>query len=99
MYAIFNDQSFNDTLTNDINSFEQLGPDLWGYTSKDGNVSCEKMGVMALGIKSLSLRVVSQQCFLNQSKEIIRFGFDAFLSALALGTNFCSSELFSSYIF
>ena len=27
MYAIFNDQSFNDTLTNDIASFEQLGPD------------------------------------------------------------------------
>ena len=26
MYAIFNDQSFNDTLTNDIVSFEQLGP-------------------------------------------------------------------------
>ena len=26
-FAIFNDQSFNDTLTNDINSFEQLGPD------------------------------------------------------------------------
>ena len=26
--AIFNDQSFNDTLTNDIVSFEQLGPGL-----------------------------------------------------------------------
>ena len=26
IYAIFNDQSFNDTLTNDIVSFEQLGP-------------------------------------------------------------------------
>ena len=26
LYAIFNDQSFNDTLTNDIVSFEQLGP-------------------------------------------------------------------------
>ena len=25
-YAIFNDQSFNDTLTNDIVSFEQQGP-------------------------------------------------------------------------
>ena len=28
VYAIFNDQSFNDTLTNDIVSFEQLGPGL-----------------------------------------------------------------------
>ena len=26
VYAIFNDQSFNDPLTNDIVSFEQLGP-------------------------------------------------------------------------
>ena len=26
IYAIFNDQSFNDTLTNDIVSFEQLSP-------------------------------------------------------------------------
>ena len=28
IYAIFSDQSFNDTLNNDIVSFEQLGPDL-----------------------------------------------------------------------
>ena len=27
IYAIFNDQSFNDTLTNGIVSFEQLGPE------------------------------------------------------------------------
>ena len=27
IYAIFNDKSFNDTLTNDMVSFEQLGPD------------------------------------------------------------------------
>ena len=27
MYSIFNDQSLNDTLTNNIVSFEQLGPD------------------------------------------------------------------------
>ena len=26
IYAIFSDQSFNDTLTNDVVSFEQLGP-------------------------------------------------------------------------
>ena len=29
VYAIFNDQSFNDTLTNEIVSFEQLGPVLF----------------------------------------------------------------------
>ena len=29
VYAIFNDQSFNDTLTNDTVSFEQLGPEVY----------------------------------------------------------------------
>ena len=29
IYAIFNDQSFNDTLTNDNVSFEQVGSDCW----------------------------------------------------------------------
>ena len=29
VYAIFNDPSFNDTLTNDILSFEQLGSELY----------------------------------------------------------------------
>ena len=28
VYAIFNEQSFNDMLSNDIVSFEQLGPDI-----------------------------------------------------------------------
>ena len=28
LYVIFNDQNFNDTLTNDIISFEQLGPEV-----------------------------------------------------------------------
>ena len=31
IHAIFNDQSFNDTLTNDIVSFEQLGPGNFTY--------------------------------------------------------------------
>ena len=35
IYAIFNDQNFNDTLTNDIVSFEQLGPGcLWPLLGK-----------------------------------------------------------------
>ena len=29
VYAIFNDQSFNNMLTNDIVSFEQLSPDFY----------------------------------------------------------------------
>ena len=37
LYAIFNDQSFNDALVNNIVSFEQLGPDLcpYSHTSED----------------------------------------------------------------
>ena len=31
VYAIFNNQSFNDTLTNGIVSFEQLGPGIILY--------------------------------------------------------------------
>ena len=33
-YAIFNYQSFKGTLTNDVISFEQLGPDVFSYFSK-----------------------------------------------------------------
>ena len=29
IYTIFDDQSFNHMLTNDIVSFEQLGPECW----------------------------------------------------------------------
>ena len=36
IYAIFNDQNFNDTLTNGIVSFEQLGPDFF-YIYKNSN--------------------------------------------------------------
>ena len=31
IYAIFNDQSFNDMLINDIVNFEQLDPELFRY--------------------------------------------------------------------
>ena len=31
IYAIFNDQSFKETLTNDIVSFEQLNPDIFFF--------------------------------------------------------------------
>ena len=45
IYAILNDQSFNDTLTNDFVSFEQLGPIEWTVMKQilrtmDGVMSC-----------------------------------------------------------
>ena len=35
IYAIFNDQSFNDTLTNNIVSFEQMGPEYFSQMSRN----------------------------------------------------------------
>ena len=32
VYALFDDQWFNDTLTNDVVSFEELGPDWTAFT-------------------------------------------------------------------
>ena len=39
VYAIFNDQSLNNTLTKDIVSFEQMGPDLDHIRFPDPQVS------------------------------------------------------------
>ena len=42
IYDIFNNQSFNGTLTNDIVSFEQLGP---GHFSTDEDVPFGNLGI------------------------------------------------------
>ena len=68
-YAIFNDQSFNDMLTNNIISFEQLGPGIYlSYFST-------KTYMWAL-IKSTCLRCFSneyrQQILLWRSKKNIK---------------------------
>ena len=39
MYFIFNDQSFNDSLTNDIVSFEQLSPGVFIAPDKAGTIN------------------------------------------------------------
>ena len=43
VYAIFNEQIFNDMLTNDIVSFEQLGPDIFYLYSS----TCKLLGYSA----------------------------------------------------
>ena len=35
LYAIFNDQNFNDTLIKDIVSFEQLGPGVIMHSTRE----------------------------------------------------------------
>ena len=65
VYAIINDQSFNDTLTNDIISFEQLGPDffyapaifnVWGGGGGWGGGWGWEGTVVVVHIRSASLR-------------------------------------------
>ena len=55
IYAIFNDQSFNDTLTNDIVSFEQLGHDLFNQLTYSGSVFLIYMRVTNIGQNLLVL--------------------------------------------
>ena len=38
VYAIVNDQSFNNTLTNEIVSFDQLGPGLHNTVKESGHI-------------------------------------------------------------
>ena len=47
LYAISNDQSFNDTLTSDIVIFEQLGPDcdVWSGSTLFANFSYKIMSL------------------------------------------------------
>ena len=58
IYAICNDQSLNDTLTNDIISFEQLGPEVFilyqDYTIMDLSTSkcTEEFKVLLWTLKS-----------------------------------------------
>ena len=51
IYAIFNNLSFNDTLTNDSVSFEQLGPELQTGSYKN-YILCEKSGTFSKCINS-----------------------------------------------
>ena len=67
VYAIFNDQSFNDTLTNNIASFEQLGPDQQGiyYLYIKGDWCTEKqMTKMTVKLASEPIHIkMSTQCY------------------------------------
>ena len=58
IYGIFNDQNFNGTLTNDIVSFEQLGPD------------CYLTGILAftaLWANSADNKIIHRNRFTNDS--------------------------------
>ena len=61
VYAIFNDQSFNNMLTNDIVSFEQLGLDHYGNCCKNLNRKI---------ILRLLLPILSNEA--NEKKQILQ---------------------------
>ena len=65
-YAIFNDQSFNDTLTNDIVSFEQLGPA--HLQAVKAQIKLQSL-LCSLGLCSLLL--YSTKCFCKKMKNPI----------------------------
>ena len=58
VYAIFNDQSFNDTLTNDIVSFEQLGPVVLGYAVFIWGISSEKFQ----NVQNAQIQIILYMC-------------------------------------
>ena len=57
LYAIFYEQSFNDTLTNDVVSFEQLGPDIFLISSRTYMVCVVIRSASPKGSNSFLLRV------------------------------------------
>ena len=68
MYAIFNDKSFNYTLTNDIVSFEQLGPECYLLFCSAGEglspisytgPSCSKHRSLTSSLRVISLTVLA----------------------------------------
>ena len=62
IYAIFNDQSFNDTLNNNIVHFEQLGPDFHFlcalFPNKDTDVLNKDTGVLNKDTGAEALAIV-----------------------------------------
>ena len=72
IFAIFNDQSFNDTLTNDIISFEQLGLVVLNVASaslvcvSNGSETHCKWSIKRTGLRKNRTRLapVSSDCFL-----------------------------------
>ena len=56
VYAIFNGQSFNDKLTNDIVSFEQLGRDCNGTKVGVSHVHMSEGTIFTLTFRQTSLR-------------------------------------------
>ena len=80
VYAIFNDQSFNDTLTNDIVSFEELGPDF--YILNKNKIYLITIAIPRLGKRELIL-VLFVRLF-----DLRLFGFVCFLFLLVSGKGY-----------
>ena len=68
VYAIFNDQNFNDTLTNDIVSFEQLGPDLYQICI---DIIIGTRHRLVFGDLHLIFKVIAWQKMTNLSKNAL----------------------------
>ena len=61
IYAIFNDQNFNDTLTNDIVSFEQLSPGPIDSIQTVGRIDVKQMP----WLENMEVHSCQSMCCLN----------------------------------
>ena len=61
-YAIFNDQSFNDTLINDIISFEQLGTVVQSVVSLTSSLWVISLTVLADSIYNILIFFAENEC-------------------------------------
>ena len=74
IYAVFNDQSFNDTLVNDIVSFKQLGAGFWkkklvSLLLRSFICVCQSMFTLLLGV----LRTLSSAIFTLSGHHLYTF--------------------------
>ena len=72
IYAIFNEQSFNNTLTNDTISFEQLGPGGWVVSTPDFEEEFSSWLYSASLLKSFIIIIASSQYDLNNIERDVK---------------------------
>ena len=71
LYAIFNDQSCNDTLTNNIVSFEQLGPGQLEYVML--YITLRNFSVLQFFKHHLRLFIISENIFISVNAVKFRY--------------------------
>ena len=93
-YAIFNDQNFNDTLTNDIVSFEQLGRDsflfapnrTFSWSSKNKIFTCILVLLLSTAMQDLKKKKKKKKKKKQQKKKKQKKKHEHLVNVLKFGT-------------